>query len=107
MPPPFLGVAVLGSGDLAAAIDAFGDIVDLRAPGPAGRGLIANSADRQAAGSVPADTGIVVRVTAGGGVPRPLWLARHIRQRYLPRTDVLRTVAWLKGARVVLTDAAR
>ena len=107
MPAPFLGVAVVGSGDLAAAVDAFGDVVDLRAPGPAGRGLIANSSERQAAGSVPADTGIVVRATAGGGVPRPLWGARHFRQRYLPQTNVLRTVVWLKGARIVLTDAAR
>ncbi len=107
MPAPFLGVAVVGSGDLAAAIDAYGDVADLRAPGPAGRGLIANPAERQAAGSVSPDTGIVVRASAGGGIPLPLWRARRIRQRYLPRTNVLRTVAWLGRARVTLTDAAR
>jgi hypothetical protein len=107
MPAPFLGVAVVGSGDLAAAIDAYGNVVDLRAPGPAGGALIANPAERQAAGSVPADTGMVVRVSASGGAPRPLWRARRIRQRYLPRTNVLRTVAWLGRARVTLTDAAR
>jgi glucoamylase len=107
MPAPFLGVAVVGSGDLTAAIDAYGGVADLRAPGPAGGALIANPADRQAAGSVPPDTGIVVRVSAGGGAPRPLWRARRIRQRYLPRTNVLRTVAWLGRARVTLTDAAR
>jgi hypothetical protein len=107
MPAPFLGVAVVGSGDLAAAIDAYGDVVDVRAPGPAGRGLIANPAERQAAGSVPPDTGIVVRVSAGGGIRLPLWRARRIRQHYLPRTNVLRTVAWLGRARVTLADAAR
>src|SRR4051812_3241953 len=57
--PPFLGTAVVGGGRLAAAIDAYGDVVDLRAPGPAGPGLVENVAARQAAGSVPADTGIV------------------------------------------------
>ena len=35
-------VAVVGAGGLTAGIDAYGDVVDLRAPGPAGRG-----ADRQ------------------------------------------------------------
>src|SRR3954463_2078690 len=59
LPPPFLGTAVAGSGGLTAAIDAYGDVVDLRAPGPAGRALIDNPAARQAAGTVPAATGIV------------------------------------------------
>ena len=88
-------------------LDAYGDVVDLRAPGPAGRGLIANPFERQAAGSVAADTGIVVRVAAGAGDPLPLWRADRIRQRYLRRTNVLRTSARIGGARVSLTDAAR
>ena len=107
LPPPFLGVAVVGSGGLAAALDAYGDIVDLRHPGPAGRGLIDNPSERQAAGSVPADTGIVPRLASGGGPATPLWRAHRIRQRYLPGTNVLRTVAWVGRTRVALTDAAR
>ncbi len=106
LPPPFLGSGVVGSGGLTAAIDAYGDVVDLRAPGPAGRGLISNPSDRQAAGSVPADTGIVARVSAGGRAPLPLWRGRQVTQSYLPGTNVLRTVAWPAGARVTLTDAA-
>ncbi len=43
-PPPFLGTAVAGGGGLTAAIDAYGDVVDLRAPSPAGRALIDNPA---------------------------------------------------------------
>src|SRR5690349_6836996 len=66
MPPPFLGVAVLGDGSLTAAIDAYGDVVDLR-PSPAGQALIENSADRQAAGTVEPDTGIQVWVRVDGG----------------------------------------
>jgi hypothetical protein len=67
MPPPFLGTAVVGSRGLTAAVDAYGDVVDLRAPGPAGRALIDNPTDRQAAGSVAAGTGIVPRVGGRGG----------------------------------------
>ena len=93
LPPPFLGTAVVGSGGLTAAIDAYGDVVDLRAPGPAGRALIGNPVDRQAAGSVPADTGIVPRVSIAGGATEPLWRADAVSQRYLPGTNVVRTVA--------------
>src|SRR3954447_8924768 len=75
MPPPFLGTAVAGSGGVTAAIDAYGDVVDLRVPGPAGRALIDNPAARQAAGTVPADTGIVPWVRIGGARPRPPWVA--------------------------------
>ena len=32
LPPPFLGTAVTGDGGLTAAVDAYGDVVDLRAP---------------------------------------------------------------------------
>src|SRR3954453_2367770 len=71
LPPPFLGTAVVGSGGLTAAIHAYGDVVDLRAPGPAGRALIDNPAARQAAGTVPAATGIVPWVRIRGGRARP------------------------------------
>jgi hypothetical protein len=104
-PAPFLGTAVAGSGALTAAIDAYGDVVDLRLPGPAGNGLIENSAARQAAGSVPASTGIVIRAGAGGR-PRPLWKARWVRQGYLPGTNVVVTRATVAGARVRIVDAA-
>src|ERR1700761_8804020 len=67
LPPPFLGTAVSGDGGLTAAVDAYGDVVDLR-PGPAGAALIDNPSDRQAAGTVPEATGIVPRL------PRqPMW----------------------------------
>jgi hypothetical protein len=105
MPPPFLGVAVLGDGRLTAAVDAYGDVVDLRRE-PAGRALIEVLADRQAAGTVEPDTGIQVWVRVGGGPARPMWEADSIRQRYLPGTSVLRTAARFSGARVVVEQAA-
>jgi hypothetical protein len=105
MPPPFLGVAVLGDGGLTGAVDAYGDVVDLRAPGPAGRELIVNPAGRQAVGTVAGDTGIQVRVQAGGGPAQPIWRADSVHQRYLPDTDVLRTVARFGEARVVIQQA--
>ena len=107
LPPPFLGTAVVGSGGLTAAIDAYGDVVDLRVPGPAGRALIDNPADRQAAGSVATDTGIVPRVRIDGGPPLPLWQADAVSQRYLPGTNVVRTVARFGSVRVEVTYAAR
>ena len=106
-PPPFLGTAVAGSGGLTAAIDAYGDVVDLRVPGPAGRALIDNPADRQAAGTVPADTGIVPRVSVGGAPAQPLWRADSVSQRYLPGTNVVRTVARFGSVRVTIVYAAR
>jgi hypothetical protein len=100
MPPPFLGTAVTGDGGLAAAVDAYGDVVDLR-PGPAGAALIDNPSDRQAAGTVAEDTGIVARVAG-----RAMWEADDVSQRYLPGTNVVRTVARFDGERVVMTTAA-
>jgi hypothetical protein len=106
MPAPFLGTAVAGSGGLTAAIDAYGDVVDLRAPGPAGQALIDNPADRQAAGTVAADTGIVPRVRVGGRA-LPLWHADWVRQRYRPGTNVVVTAARLGAVRVEVVWAAR
>lgn len=105
-PPPFLGTAVVGSGGLTAAIDAYGDVVDLRVPGPAGRALIDNPAARQAAGTVSPDTGIVTRVSIDGARPMPLWRADAVRQRYLPGTNVVRTEARFGDARVEIVTAA-
>jgi Glycosyl hydrolases family 15 len=102
LPPPFLGVAVVGSGGRMEAADAYGDVVGLWAPGPAGRSLIYNPAARQAAGSVPADTGIVARMRVGDR-SLPLWRADSVSQRYLPGTNALRTVARFRGrAKVVV-----
>jgi hypothetical protein len=114
MSAPFLGTAVVGSGGLTAAIDAYGNVVDLRAPGPAGEALIENPADRQAAGSVPARTGIVPLVRIGGGRAQAMWEADSVRQRHLAGTNVVGTVATFRlGSRrpgpvtVEITDAAR
>ena len=107
LPPPFLGTAVSGDGGLTAAVDAYGDVVDLRAPGPAGEALIENPSARQAAGTVPADTGIVPRLRIDGGSAEPLWRARSVTQRYLPGTNVVRTVGRFRGgARLTVTVAA-
>jgi hypothetical protein len=105
--PPFLGTAVAGSGELTAAVDAYGDVVDLRAQ-PAGRALIDNPAARQTAGTVDAaSTGIVPRVSVGGGPALALWQADAVAQRYLPGTNVVRTVARFGWARATVTVAAR
>ena len=106
LPPPFMTATVVGDGGLAAGIDAYGDVVDLRAPGPADAALIDNPSQRQAAGTVPAATGIVPLVSMGGRQPRPLWRADSVRQRYLPGTNVLRTVARFGAARVAIECAA-
>ncbi|HEU4462730.1 MAG TPA: hypothetical protein VFR75_09075 [Solirubrobacterales bacterium] len=106
MPPPFLGVAVLGDGELTAAVDAYGNVVDLR-PAPAGRALIENPADRQAAGTVEPDTGIQVWVRVGDGMVEPMWEADSVRQGYLPGTNVLRTTARFGEERVVIQQAIR
>jgi hypothetical protein len=105
LPPPFLGTAVAGDGGLTAAIDAYGNVVDLR-PGPAGPALIDNPSDRQAAGTVASDTGIVPRVSIDGGEAMAMWEADRVTQRYLAGTNVVRTVARFGGARVVMTVAA-
>jgi hypothetical protein len=102
LPPPFLGVAVVGSGGRTAAIDAYGDVVGLWVPGPAGRSLIHNPPERQAAGSVPASTGIITHMRTGRG-SIPLWRADSVGQRYLPGTNVLVTAARLgSGTKTVV-----
>jgi hypothetical protein len=105
-PPPFLGTAVVGSGGLTAAIDAYGDVVDLRAPGPGGRALIDNPAARQAAGTVAAGTGLVPWVRIGAAPARPFWRANRVRQRYRPGTNVLVTEARFGSARIRIVYAA-
>jgi len=105
-PPPFMTAAVLGDGGLTAGVDAYGDIVDLRA-GSAGRPLIDNPVEAQVAGSVPGRTGIVPLASVRGGPALPLWQADSVRQRYLPGTNVLRTVARFGAARVAIECAAR
>jgi hypothetical protein len=110
LPPPFLTAAVLGQGGLTAGVDAYGDIVDLRAPGPAGQAMIDNPHARQAAGTVPAATGIVPTVSIDGGPPRRFWEANSVTQAYLPDTDILRTAAHfgdVVAVSVCATDARR
>jgi hypothetical protein len=103
-PKPFLGTAVLGSGGLTAAIDAYGQIVDIRHPGPAGEAQLDNPFGRQRFGTVEPGTGISFRVRVGDRLLSP-WSGNGYSQRYLPRTNVLRTTARLGGARLVITDA--
>jgi hypothetical protein len=105
LPPPFLGTAVIGDGRLTAAVDAYGDVVDLRA-GPAGEALIDNPSDRQAAGTVPARTGIVPRMSVRDSPPLPIWRAESVTQHYLRDSNVVETVAYIKEARVWVRIAA-
>jgi hypothetical protein len=104
-PPPFLGTAIVGDGGLTAAIDAYGDVVDLRV-GPGGRALIDNPAERQAAGTVPVDTGVIPRVSVAGRGDRPFWTADSVGQRYRRGTNVVVTSARFGEARVRLVYAA-
>lgn len=106
MPPPLLGVAVVGQGSRTAAVDAYGDIVDLRAPGPAGLPLVAVSAERQAAGSVSPDEAIVARAQIGDGRTLPFWRADSVQQRYVPGTNVLKTTARFGARRVLVVRRA-
>lgn len=104
MATPFLGVALLGSGGAAAAVDAYGSIVELRAPGPAGPPLISTGYKRQRAGSVAADTGIVLRAAGGKGALEPLW-ATAPTQRYVEDGYLLETRARLADVTVRARDA--
>ena len=86
LPPPFETAAALGGGGLSAGIDAYGDVVDLRAAGPAGPALIDDPYARQLAGTVPADTGIVPLVSIGGGATAAA-LAGRLGPPALPAGD--------------------
>jgi hypothetical protein len=103
MPPPFLGTGLIGSGGLTAAIDSYGDVVDLRLA-PAGRARISNPFRRQKAGSVSPSTGITATLSVGGAQPKPLWGGSEYRQRYVPDSNVLLTSATISGARVAFED---
>lgn len=105
LPPPFLGVAVVGAGEMTAAIDAYGAVVDLR-PAPAGPPLIDNPVARQTAGTVAPDTGVVPRLRLGDGRALPFWRADAVSQRYLPGTNVLVTTARFGVMRARVTYAA-
>lgn len=102
MPAPFFGTAVVGGGGRTAAVDPYGNVVDLRAPGPAGRALLAVSAKRQAAGTATAGEALVARARLRDGRALPLWRADSVRQRYVPGTNVLRTVARFGGREIVV-----
>jgi glycosyl hydrolase family 15 len=101
LPSPFMGAAVVGGGGRTAAVDAYGNVVDLRAS-PAGEPLLAVDPKRQAAGTVAAGEAIVVRGRLRDGGALPLWRADSAGQRYLPGSNVLRTVAWFGDEKVVL-----
>jgi hypothetical protein len=105
LPPPFLGTAVVGSGGRTAAVDAYGDLVDLRRTGPLGPALVAIPAERQLAGTVSASAGVVARAHVGGRW-LPFWRADSVRQSYLPGTNVLRTVARFGATRAVVVRSA-
>lgn len=96
LPAPFLGTAVVGSGGLTGAIDAYGNVAELRAPGPAGRALVDNPVERQRAGTVAAATGVVPRARIGGEW-LPFWRADSVRQRYRPGTNVVAVSASFGG----------
>ena len=106
LPAPFLGTAVVGDGGLTAAIDAYGNVVDLRAPGPAGQALIDNPVERQAAGTVAPGTGIVPRVRVGGAW-LPLWRADAVAQRYRRDSNVVEVEAIFGSGAVRIVYAAQ
>jgi hypothetical protein len=104
LPPPFLGTAVVGDGWLTAAVDAYGEVVDLRAD-PSGRALIDNPAERQATETVDVGAGIVPRLRIGDGPALPLWRADSVEQRYLAGTNVVRTAARFGAVEATVTVA--
>jgi Glycosyl hydrolases family 15 len=102
MPPPFLGTALIAGGGTVGAVDSYGDVVDVRRLGPPGQALVQIPAVLQAAGTVPAGSGLVARSPLGGA-RLPFWRAGEVRQSYLPGTNVLRTVARFgQGSAVVV-----
>jgi hypothetical protein len=105
LPAPFLGTAIAGGGRLAAAIDSYGDVVDLR-PAAAGSAWIFNPLARQQARTVAPGTGIQPRVSVDGGPELPIWRADAVTQRYRPGTNVVVTEARFGGARARIVWAA-
>jgi hypothetical protein len=105
-PPPLLGVALVGSGGMTVAIDAYGAVVDLR-PNPASPALLAVSAASQAAGSADPAAAIVpmVRLRAADEAV-PIYSADWVRQRYRGGTNVLVTKAGFGRAEVAITWVA-
>jgi Glycosyl hydrolases family 15 len=91
MPPPFLGTALVGDGRTVGAVDSYGNVVDVRPLGP-GPPRLQIPAELQAAGTVPADSGILARAHLDRARV-PFWDAEVVHQSYLPGTNVLRTVA--------------
>ena len=106
LPAPLFGTALIGNGGRTGAVDAYDDVVDLRAPGPAGPALVAVASKRQEAGTASPGEAIVARVRLRDGRTAPLWRADSTRQRYLPGTNVLRTVARFGDERTVLMRRA-
>ena len=105
LPPPFLGTAVVGDGGMTAAVDAYGDVVDLR-PSPAGPALLTVPTARQVAGTVAPEMAIVPRLRLGDGRSLPFWRADSVTQRYLPGTNVLVTTARFGELKASVTYAA-
>lgn len=104
LPEPFLGVAPISNGGLLAAVDAYGSLVEARWPGTAGPALIDNPRERQEAGTVDPDTGIVVRAAANGRDPLSPWEGSGFTQHYVSRSNVLVTHYRVAGARVRIRD---
>ena len=105
LPEPLLGVAVLGSGAATAAVDAYGNVVDLR-PGPASPARLAVDHRRQRAGTAEPAEALPARVDLGRGA-EPLWRAGSVRQRYLSGTNVLLTEARIADRAAVIVQAVR
>lgn len=106
LPPPLLGVALIGDGAAAAAVDSYGDVVDLRRS-PAGPALLTVPAARQAAGSADPAAAIVPTVRLGTEAkPVPIYSANWVRQRYRAGANVLVTEAGFGNAEVAITWVA-
>lgn len=107
LPVPFLGTSLVGGGDSAiAAIDSYGDVVDLRLGGPGGTAQIKVNRRRQIAGTVENDSGIVPMTSSGTRATSPPWMASSVTQHYLTDTNVLITTSRVGGARMRIADAA-
>jgi hypothetical protein len=100
---PLLGVGLIGSGEMTAAVDAYGAVVDLRTS-PAGPALLTVPAAEQATGSADPAMAIVpeVRLDADGETV-PIHEADWVRQRYRTGTNVLVTKAGFGHAEVAIT----